>query len=183
MFGLVADDGLTTSVVLNFLFCSRGSVLLPSFTWGAGVPYYRHAIPASWPIAIALFLLATLVVLVTTVHSANMLSYITVPIILYLTMFIGILNVPKLPIYRRGNCSYGIHLYAFPIQQSLLTVLKPLMFHPLVHVFCIFGIGSCIRIVLLAPSLRSRSCANEKLQLCRSQDSLRILTPALGSVD
>jgi peptidoglycan/LPS O-acetylase OafA/YrhL len=38
----------------------------------------------------------------------------------YVTVYIGLLNIPNNPVLRSGDYSYGIYLYAFPIQQTLV---------------------------------------------------------------
>ena len=37
----------------------------------------------------------------------------------YLTAYIGVSDVPLLPLFHRGDYSYGIYLYAMPIQQAV----------------------------------------------------------------
>lgn len=38
----------------------------------------------------------------------------------YLTIYIGLQDIPKLPLYSRGDYSYGTYLYSYPIQQFLV---------------------------------------------------------------
>jgi peptidoglycan/LPS O-acetylase OafA/YrhL len=37
----------------------------------------------------------------------------------YLTVWLGLLNPPKIPVLMDGDYSYGVYLFAFPIQQAL----------------------------------------------------------------
>jgi len=49
-------------------------------------------------------------------------SYTTVPGLLcacYLTLCIGFIDLRKIPLIRRGDYSYGVYLYGFPIQQAV----------------------------------------------------------------
>jgi peptidoglycan/LPS O-acetylase OafA/YrhL len=39
----------------------------------------------------------------------------------YLTAYLGLLPMRKLPLYSRGDYSYGIYLYAYPLQQLLVS--------------------------------------------------------------
>ena len=45
-----------------------------------------------------------------------------VPIVItYCMVFFGLVAIPKLPIIRTGDYSYGIYLYGFPISQALVA--------------------------------------------------------------
>jgi peptidoglycan/LPS O-acetylase OafA/YrhL len=54
-----------------------------------------------------------------------MFSYRTVyiyPLMLtYITVFIGLTNIPSNALLRSGDYSYGIYLYGFPISQMLVA--------------------------------------------------------------
>jgi peptidoglycan/LPS O-acetylase OafA/YrhL len=49
---------------------------------------------------------------------------------IYLVCFIGLSRIPKIPFYSRGDYSYGIYLYGFPLQQALIQVFPSLHFWP-----------------------------------------------------
>lgn len=81
----------------------------------------------------------------------------TFPLV-YIMMFLGVTPLPKVPFFDRGDYSYGIYLYGFPIQQMVVHYLGP------VHPLEIFAIASPV-VVLLAifswhcvekPTLRLR---------------------------
>lgn len=44
------------------------------------------------------------------------------PLLTYLLVWLGMQPLPKLPIYSRGDYSYGIYLYGFPIQQVIVSI-------------------------------------------------------------
>jgi peptidoglycan/LPS O-acetylase OafA/YrhL len=46
--------------------------------------------------------------------------------ITYATVFIGMQRVPRIPVLMRGDYSYGIYLYAFPLQQTVAWALPGL---------------------------------------------------------
>ena len=43
----------------------------------------------------------------------------------YLMAFLGLTKLPKLPFFDRGDYSYGIYLYGFPIQQLMMHLFAP----------------------------------------------------------
>ena len=40
--------------------------------------------------------------------------------LVYITVFLGMMPIPKLPLLTRGDYSYGMYLYGFPVQQSVV---------------------------------------------------------------
>lgn len=67
--------------------------------------------------------------------------YVLSPLpVAYMTVWVGLQNPPRLPLLFSGDYSYGVYLYAFPIQQTLVLLLpdKPWIIFPLslVAVFC-----------------------------------------------
>jgi len=52
------------------------------------------------------------------------------PVYAYLALFIGCTELPEIPFFSRGDYSYGVYLYGFPIQQSIVAatgVVNPFM--------------------------------------------------------
>jgi peptidoglycan/LPS O-acetylase OafA/YrhL len=41
-----------------------------------------------------------------------------VPLV-YIVVFLGVSKLPPLPLFHRGDYSYGIYLYGFPIMQAM----------------------------------------------------------------
>jgi peptidoglycan/LPS O-acetylase OafA/YrhL len=77
---------------------------------------YRDRIRVSGPLALALF-----AVLCTTLQVApvwfTLVAIATVP---YLTLYLAA-RLPFREFERRGDLSYGMYLYGFPVQQLLVT--------------------------------------------------------------
>ena len=42
------------------------------------------------------------------------------PLLVYITVFIGVTSVPPLPLFKNGDYSYGIYLYGYPLQQVVV---------------------------------------------------------------
>ena len=53
--------------------------------------------------------------------------YLAAPAVVYCTVYIGLLRIPKIPLASTGDYSYGIYLYGFPISQAVV------FFVPWVH--------------------------------------------------
>jgi peptidoglycan/LPS O-acetylase OafA/YrhL len=43
------------------------------------------------------------------------------PALAYLTAYIGVTDLPELPLFHRGDYSYGVYLYGYPLQQTIVT--------------------------------------------------------------
>lgn len=87
-------------------------LLIYSFFMGTGCYLYADRIP----IKKSLMLLSVLGLVFFESR------YTTLPGILcacYLTLCIGFIDLRKIPLIRRGDYSYGVYLYGFPIEQTV----------------------------------------------------------------
>lgn len=50
------------------------------------------------------------------------LTYLTPLPLVYVTVFFGLIPLPKIKLLQTGDYSYGVYLYGFPIAQSLVAV-------------------------------------------------------------
>ncbi len=88
----------------------------------------------------------TLPLLVAAGVAAYVLLYLrftilVAPLVLtYFTVAIGMVWVPDLPLIGRGDYSYGIYLYGFPISQALVAAWPRFTGHPLAFRFAALGI-------------------------------------------
>lgn len=96
--------------------------VVPFFLAGALFYLLRYRIPASKPLAIALVLLVAIgTAVIPTEWDGPYLNLVLCPVLTYLTVFIGVSKLPKLPLFGRGDYSYGIYLYGYPVQQMVHT--------------------------------------------------------------
>lgn len=93
-------------------------LLVLSFLAGVSIYLFRGLIPLNWP----LFIVSGLVAYGCATNAVT--SYLLPFPIAYFTIFIGLQNIPRLPIIFNGDYSYGMYLYAFPFQQ-LYSYLFP----------------------------------------------------------
>ncbi len=127
---------IATSIVFVCLHLEPGGKILgvifgePS-VWARLLPYYlagttfyiwQDRIPLSWPLATL-----SAALLVAGALLAPWVVALTYPLALtYLLLFLASRPIPKLVDWARyGDLSYGLYLYAFPMQQLLVRWLRP----------------------------------------------------------
>lgn len=89
--------------------------LLPLFLGGAVVQLVRHRLPLHWAAAAASAVVVAGAVLALDGWGAQL----TAPFLAYLLIWVGsVLPCPE--VVRRHDVSYGLYIYAFPVQQLLV---------------------------------------------------------------
>ncbi len=86
------------------------------FFGGAIFYHWRDRIPMSWPILVVAAVAGYLL------QSNRHAVFLAVPFVIYVILFFGHLPIPKLPLIHRGDYSYGIYLFGFPITQTVVEV-------------------------------------------------------------
>lgn len=130
-------DILNTERVRNLLhhyFSDNGNKLYVYFMAGTLFYLFRHNIPlnkACVSVAVLVCGIAAFVDM-SGYFSSALRSIIFAPFVVYITVAIGLLEIPKLPLYGRGDYSYGIYLYGYPLQQALVVVF-PSLTSPFIH--------------------------------------------------
>jgi peptidoglycan/LPS O-acetylase OafA/YrhL len=105
------------------LFLLRGSLLWPSFLIGIALYQLRYYVPYSRAALIGLLAVATLVSAGTdsdVVFANPAIHAITLPLLGYLTVAIGLSPIPRIPGFGTGDYSYGLYLYHVPFLQLLI---------------------------------------------------------------
>jgi peptidoglycan/LPS O-acetylase OafA/YrhL len=92
-----------------------GRMLVLAFIFGVALNSYKDKIPFNGFIAAlsAILMLASL--------SFGPTRYLCGLPSAYLTIYLGLLNPPRLPLIFSGDYSYGLYLYGFPIQQAVAS--------------------------------------------------------------
>jgi peptidoglycan/LPS O-acetylase OafA/YrhL len=109
---------------LQKLAAHPGAVLIPNFLIGATMFLKRHAIPYSrilFAACIGIIVLSGFLLPESTFSVMPAWSALTIPIYAYVTVFLGATKLPHIPFFNRGDYSYGIYLYGFPIQQAIVA--------------------------------------------------------------
>jgi peptidoglycan/LPS O-acetylase OafA/YrhL len=128
--GLILIDeiwGEYLPFVFSMIFGNPGALLVPNFLLGAALFLLRDYIPYSK----VLFMLCAATVLLSgfflpeeSYAGVPTVSVFLMPVYAYLVLFIGVTKIPRMPLFSRGDYSYGVYLYGFPIQQALVATLK-----------------------------------------------------------
>jgi peptidoglycan/LPS O-acetylase OafA/YrhL len=106
-------------------FLGRGAKLLVAFLLGIAIYLYRYRIPYDARLLAACCALCLGAALLGPAEwmSQPVLNLIVCPALVYITAFLGVSKLPRLPLFSNGDYSYGIYLYGFPVQQVVRTVL------------------------------------------------------------
>lgn len=102
-----------------------GMKLVPMFLLGSlsylladRIPYSR----AVFAVAVALLVAAGFLADGLAMFTNPAWVVLSAPLLVYVMLFLGLTRLPRTPFFDRGDYSYGVYLYGFPIQQTLVQV-------------------------------------------------------------
>lgn len=107
---------------INFLLLQQGAKLVPFFLAGATIYLAQAYIRFDWRIAaacVAVLLLASLLIDGSQAWSNALVPLLACAPMAYLTIFCGLSRLPTPPSIAKGDYSYGIYLYHFPLLQLI----------------------------------------------------------------
>jgi peptidoglycan/LPS O-acetylase OafA/YrhL len=111
---------------LSYLFVTRGAArLVPLFLAGIVLYQYRDRIPYRFGYAVAcVAAYVAIAAFGTPDWNANpIFSFVTAPIFVYIVVYAGLSpNLVFKPL-ARGDYSYGIYLYGYPLQQAMIQLM------------------------------------------------------------
>lgn len=126
----VALAYLLVALVAGWLFPARamgevlpGKLLIWGFLSGNLLFLYRDRLPFSGALAAASFASAVAVLFMGQREASDLLACLSVPLFVYAVAVVGLSRLPPLPFFRRGDYSYGIYIFGFPIQQAIAYFL------------------------------------------------------------
>ncbi|MFB9262157.1 acyltransferase family protein [Bradyrhizobium erythrophlei] len=101
------------------IFLGRGAKLPVAFMLGIAIYLYRNRIPYDARILAACCALCVIAALLGPAPwtSQPVLNAVISPALVYITAYLGVSKLPRLPFFSKGDYSYGIYLYGFPVQQ------------------------------------------------------------------
>lgn len=120
---LAEGDPSALKVAAMNLFGQRSSLLLQSFLIGVCLYLHRHSIPISSRVTLGLIGAAVLVSVLSHAHgmfSNPVADALLLPLVVYLTVAIGLSRLPPIPGFGGGDYSYGLYLYHVPFMQLLI---------------------------------------------------------------
>ena len=107
--------------IVDHLFYSRGSRLFVAFCLGIAAFLYRYKLPYSrtwfWVAVGSLLIVAGFGD--SYLYPNPVVELLTGVPAVYVTVFLGVSRLPRLPLFRRGDYSYGIYLYGWPLTQAM----------------------------------------------------------------
>lgn len=179
--GPITTYGLVAKII-DHAFVLKGSRLLVAFFLGVVAYLVRHRIPYSPKLFI--FLIVFCIFIGEYLLKKEEISYPVMSLILaipfiYITVFIGVSDIWTPQIIKRGDYSYGIYLYHWPIMQAMVIILPPLgsslsyfaLSFPLVVALAIFS-WHCIEKPVLNQRRRFSFVAKERLAEANSAKGL-----------
>ncbi len=93
-----------------------GKMLVLAFLWAVVLFFFSHRIVLRAWLAVAAAAACYFMF-----KSTYAIYFVPLPAA-YLTVFLGLTNPPKIPLLMSGDYSYGIYLYAAPIQQASIAL-------------------------------------------------------------
>ncbi|HWT56630.1 MAG TPA: acyltransferase, partial [Rhizobium sp.] len=140
--------------IARFLFMSRGSQLITAFMMGIVAFQFKAVIPHSrWLFAAACLVC---VVAILTLDSRAVESVINRPIVItslvYITVFIGLSEVPIPAFFRKGDYSYGVYLYHDPFLQIWISSFPTVFLYPKYGALALYlvGLPSALAVAVLS---------------------------------
>ncbi len=128
-----------------------GDVLIYCFLTGTTAFHWRHRLPVNgW---LALLCAVVSYALVWVPHT----SVIVQAPLIYTIIWLGMQRFPRIELLQRGDYSYGIYLYGYPIEQTLVFLFPAIavwwLIFPLTAVL-VFGIAALSWHYIEKPALR-----------------------------
>ena len=130
--GGLLPPGSSGFTLLDHFVGLRGLMLYVNFMLGAVFFLYRRVIVKHWALAVISAIVPIGASFALPNVSGATLCTLFAPMLVYLTAYIGMTKMPAIPLYRRGDYSYGIYLYGYPFQQALVN-LFPRLTSPWLH--------------------------------------------------
>ena len=138
----------------RFLFMSRGSQLITAFMMGIVVFQFKAVIPHSrWLFAAAgLVCLVAILTLDSQATESVMNRPLVITSLVYITVFIGLSEVPIPAFFRKGDYSYGVYLYHDPFLQIWISSFPSVFLYPKYGALALYlvGLPSALAVAVLS---------------------------------
>lgn len=112
-------------------------VIVIYFMLGCLAYHWRDRLPVSW----ALF--AVSAALSYFCLTDRHFTYLAMPFVTYVTVFIGMIRFPRINVLQSGDYSYGLYLFGFPITQAFAASFPWFEGHPVLFTLAA-GVLSCV---------------------------------------
>lgn len=141
-----------------------GKSLILAFLFGVVFFLNQQRIPHSLPLfVVALTLMVLLLLRADT-------QYLALPFLAYVTVYLGLLMPARKTFLLRGDYSYGLYLFGFPMQQ-----MYAMLFLPNLHWFgsIVFGLGLGLAYAAFSWHFVEKPVLQRKKQIISGYDTLR----------
>ena len=115
-FALPVRDLITGDLIKPLNNNLPGRILVLSFLWSVVLYFFSPRI------ILRAWIAALMVPLCFVMLKFSLSSYFVALPAAYLTVFLGLTNPPRIPVLMSGDYSYGIYLYAGPMQQASVAL-------------------------------------------------------------
>ncbi|MCJ2116517.1 acyltransferase [Methylobacterium sp. J-001] len=126
--GAIGDPVSVPARLADKLFVDKASRLYVAFLLGIAAYLYRYRLPYDWRLiglaAVIVFVAGAFdLTAVTAVPVFPFMNLMILPALIYLIVCLGVTNLWVPTLLRRGDYSYGIYLYGWPLQQALVALV------------------------------------------------------------
>lgn len=112
-------------------------VIVYYFILGMVFFHWRDHIPTkpllAIPVAVAAYLLLM----------SDSFIYLAAPLLTWLTLWFGMIGVPRIKLLASGDYSYGVYLYGFPISQALIATVPSFYGHSVLFILATLAL-TCV---------------------------------------
>jgi len=124
--GLYALVALTAGVLFGNHVVGEvlpSKLLIYCFLIGNILYLLRDRVPFSHVVAAVAFVVALGLIFAAQQTSTEIYTYIAGPLLIYVVAVVGLTRLPPLPFFHRGDYSYGLYIFGFPVQQAIAHFL------------------------------------------------------------